>query len=142
MHPIGGQAAGANAVQSNRVEWHKDGYRVSTDPAVLDRESIWSFLRSSYWAAGVPRAAIDHARFAWLGDVFVLEPHRGRGLGVWLVECVLDHPDLAGARVVLGTADAHGLYKRFGFRAVNAERMMERRGDRERTAAPERSASV
>jgi GNAT superfamily N-acetyltransferase len=151
------------------MEWHRYGYSVSTDPTLLDREAIWSYLRTSYWATGVPRAAIersfenslvfglydprgdqagfaravtDHARFAWLGDVFVLEPHRGRGLGVWLVECALGHPDLADARIVLGTADAHGLYERFGFRAVDATRMMERRGDRTRAAAPARSASV
>jgi predicted N-acetyltransferase YhbS len=59
--------------------------------------------------------------------VFVLEAHRERGLGVWLVQTVLDHPDLAGVRIVLGTADAHGLYERFGFRPVDGGRMMERR---------------
>jgi GNAT superfamily N-acetyltransferase len=136
------------------MEWRQDGYRISTDRALLDLDAIWEFLRTSYWAAGVPRGAIersisnslpfglydwegrqagfaravtDQARFAWLGDVFVLEPHRKRGLGVWLVRTVLDHPDLGGVRVVLATADAHGLYERFGFRAANAERMMERR---------------
>jgi GNAT superfamily N-acetyltransferase len=151
------------------MEWHQDGYRISTERALLDREAIFKFLHTSYWAAGVPRAAIersfenslvfglydprgqqagfaravtDRARFAWLGDVFVLEPHRGRGLGVWLVACALSHPDLSGARVVLGTADAHGLYERFGFRAVDATRMMERRGALGREGMRERSASV
>lgn len=138
------------------VEWRRDDYLISTDPKLLDREAIWSFLRTSYWAKGVPREAIersfdhslvfglyldrdgrqqagfaravtDRARFAWLGDVFVLEGHRGSGLGVWLIESMLSHPDLAGTRIVLGTADAHGLYERFGFRAVDASRMMERR---------------
>jgi GNAT superfamily N-acetyltransferase len=68
----------------------------------------------------------DRARFAWLADVFVLAEHRGRGLGVWLVQTMLAHPDLRGLRVMLGTADAHGLYVRFGFRAVDPERIMER----------------
>lgn len=68
----------------------------------------------------------DRSRFGWLADVFVLEPHRGRGLGVWLVETVLEHPELRGIRMVLGTADAHGLYERFGFRPVDQARMMER----------------
>jgi GNAT superfamily N-acetyltransferase len=151
------------------MEWHRDGYCVSTDPARLDREAIWAFLQTSYWAAGVPREAIersfenslvfglydprgeqagfaravtDRARFAWLGDVFVLEPHRGTGLGVWLVECILSHPDLAGTRIVLGTADAHGLYERFGFRNVDAARMMERGGRHHRPAAADRSTSA
>ena len=46
--------------------------------------------------AGFARAVTDRARFAWLSDVFVLEPHRGRGLGVWLVQTVMSHPELAG----------------------------------------------
>ena len=136
------------------MDWHRNGYLISNETALLDLDVIWDFLRTSYWAAGVPRAVIersirnslafglydpqrrqigfaravtDRARFAWLGDVFVLEPHRGKGLGVWLVQCVLEHPELAGLRLVLGTSDAHGLYERFGFRAVDATRMMERR---------------
>lgn len=151
------------------MEWHRDGYRISTDPGLLDLEGIWAFLRTSYWAAGVPRQAIersienslvfglydprdaqagfaravtDRARFAWLGDVFVLEQHRGRGLGVWLVQSALTHPDLVSARVVLGTADAHRLYERFGFRAVDPTRMMERRGDASRASASGQAAHV
>lgn len=151
------------------MEWHRDRYRISTDPALLDLEAIWGFLRTSYWATGVPRPAIersienslvfglydpqgaqagfaravtDRARFAWLGDVFVLEQHRGRGLGVWLVQTALEHPDLARARVVLGTADAHRLYERFGFRAVDSNRMMERRGDPGRAGASVKAVHV
>lgn len=131
-----------------------DGYTISTDPDRVDRRAVWEFLRTSYWArgiefesvsqgidnslvfgladaggaqAGFARAVTDRARFAWLSDVFVLEPHRGRGLGVWLVETVMNHPELAGLRVMLGTADAHGLYSRFGFVPANPERIMERR---------------
>jgi predicted N-acetyltransferase YhbS len=68
----------------------------------------------------------DRARFAWLADVFVLAEHRGSGLGVWLVQTMLDHPDLRGLRILLATADAHGLYERFGFSAADGERIMER----------------
>ena len=133
-----------------------DGYLISTDRDRLDRESIWRFLRTTYWApdvarevversidnslvfglfspqgdqAGFARVVTDRARFAWLADVFVLEAHRGKGLGVWLVETAFAHPDLADLRFVLATADAHGLYERFGFRPVDAERMMERRAE-------------
>lgn len=130
-----------------------DGYVISTDPARLDREAIWSFLRTSYWSPGIERDVVergiehslvfglyaadgaqagfarvvtDHARFAWLADVFVLEEHRGRGLGVWLVDTVVAHPQLAGLRIVLATADAHGLYERFGFVPVAPGRWLER----------------
>lgn len=120
-----------------------DGYEVSTDPARLDVDVIHGFLREAYWSPGVPREIVersiahslafglyaaggaqvgfarvvsDRATFAYLADVFVLESHRGRGLAVWLVECVLAHPDLQGLRRFhLGTADAHALYARFGF---------------------------
>ncbi|MGH8228654.1 MAG: GNAT family N-acetyltransferase [Steroidobacteraceae bacterium] len=70
----------------------------------------------------------DFSRFALLNDVFVLEQYRGRGLGVWLVETVLEHPDLQTiVRWQLGTDDAHGLYARFGFRPIERpDRFMHR----------------
>lgn len=137
------------------MDLHRDGYCISTDTARLDRELIWRFLRTTYWSPGVERDVVeraidnslafglfapdgeqagfgrvvtDWARFAWLADVFVLEAHRGRGLGVWLVDGIVNDPQLSGLRLVLATADAHGLYARFGFGLVDAERMMERRG--------------
>jgi GNAT superfamily N-acetyltransferase len=137
------------------MELRRDGYLISTDPARLDREAIWRFLRTTYWSpdiardvvergidnslvfglfcpageqAGFARVVTDRARFAWLADVFVLDAHRGKGLGVWLVETIVGDPELAGLRFVLATADAHGLYERFGFGPVDAARLMERRG--------------
>lgn len=133
----------------------RDGFVISTDPDRLDRQAIHAFLRTSYWAQGVDLATVnraidnslpfglyaasgaqagfarvvtDRARFAWLADVFVLPEHRGRGLGVWLVQTILSQPDVSGLRMVLGTADAHGLYARFGFAPVDSSRMMERPG--------------
>jgi GNAT superfamily N-acetyltransferase len=119
---------------------------VSTDRDRLDRELVHRFLsRESYWALGVARETVDRAierslafglyvdgeqvgfaravtdaaTFAWIADVFVLRSHRGRGLGRRLVEAVLAHPDVSGARhVLLGTADAHGLYESYGFRPL------------------------
>ncbi|HEU4656818.1 MAG TPA: GNAT family N-acetyltransferase [Capillimicrobium sp.] len=130
------------------------GYEISTDPARLDLDVIHGFLRTAYWSPGVAREVVersiansipfglyapdgaqagfarvvtDRAVFAYLGDVFVLPEHRGRGLGVWLVETVLAHPDLQGLRRFhLATADAHGLYARFGFRPADPARMMDR----------------
>ena len=61
----------------------------------------------------------DHATYAYLADVFVLESHRGHGLSKWLLECVLAHPDLQGLRRWhLATRDAHGLYARYGFQPL------------------------
>ncbi|MFL5782160.1 MAG: GNAT family N-acetyltransferase [Thermoleophilaceae bacterium] len=130
------------------------GYEISTDRSRLDRRAIHAFLTEAYWSPGVPfdvvdrsierslclglyapggeqagfaRVVTDAASFAYLGDVYVLEEHRGRGLGKWLVETALDHPDLAGVRrLVLATADAHSLYARFGFQPADSGRVMER----------------
>jgi GNAT superfamily N-acetyltransferase len=131
----------------------EDGYAISTDPDRVDRDAVWQFLRTSYWSPGVAREVVsraidnslvfgllapgraqagfarlvtDSARFAWLADVFVLDEHRGKGLGVWLVETAISHPAVRDVRILLGTADAHGLYERFGFVAVDNARMMER----------------
>ena len=122
---------------------HPDGYALSDDPARLDFGAVHAALAASYWSPGVERALVeraaagsvpfglyapageqvgyarvvtDRATFAWLADVYVLNAHRGRWLGVWLVGGVLAHPDLQGLRRwMLGTRDAHGLYARFGF---------------------------
>jgi GNAT superfamily N-acetyltransferase len=131
----------------------EDGYVVSTDPAGLDMDAIHAFLRTSYWSPNVPREVVeravrhsipfglharggalagfarvvsDRATFAYLADVFILPEHRGRGLGVWLVGQVLAHPELQGLRRwALATADAHELYRRFGFEEPSApERLM------------------
>jgi GNAT superfamily N-acetyltransferase len=137
------------------MDWQRDGHLISTDPHRLDIDTIWQFLRTSYWASGVARETVtrsienslpfglyspdgqqagfarvvtDMTRFAWLGDVFVLDAYRGRGLGVWLVQTVVSHPELERVRFVLGTADAHGLYERFGFRRAQPGAMMERPG--------------
>jgi GNAT superfamily N-acetyltransferase len=76
---------------------------------------------------GLARVITDSATYAYLCDVYVLEDHRGKGLGKWLVECVMAHPVLQGLRrFSLATRDAHGLYRQFGFRELSQpESMME-----------------
>jgi hypothetical protein len=92
-------------------EWRRGEYSISTDKGRLDVAMIHGFLTMSYWAAGVPmevvkrsiehsltfgvfkedqqigfaRIITDYATFAYLGDVFILEPFRGRGLCKWLI---------------------------------------------------------
>ncbi len=138
-------------------EWRRGEFVVSTDPSRLDLPAIQRWLsEESYWARGIPldvvrrgiehslsfglyddggkrlagfvRIISDYATFAYVCDVFVLDEYRGRGLGVWLMECVAAHPRLRGLRRwSLGTRDAHGLYEKTGFTLLAApERWMEK----------------
>ena len=77
---------------------------------------------------GLSRVVTDYTTYAYLCDVYVLEAHRGKGLGHWMVECVMTHPELQNLRrFTLATRDAHGIYATFGFTPLKApERMMER----------------
>ena len=76
---------------------------------------------------GFARAVTDRSTFAYLADVFVLEAHRGSGLGTWFMSVVFAHPDLQGLRrFQLATRDAHGLYRKFGFETPqHPDRLME-----------------
>jgi len=131
-----------------------EGFSISTDRERQDVDAIHAFLSRSYWAEGIPRETVarsiegslcfglfdpdgaqvgfarlitDRATFAYLCDVYVLEAHRGRGLGRWLIDRVAAHPDLSGLRrIVLVTRDAHALYAPVGFTPLKApERFME-----------------
>lgn len=75
---------------------------------------------------GFARIVTDYSTFAWLCDLFILAPHRGKGLGKWLVRMVVEYPDLKEVkRMLLGTRDAHGLYRLYGFEDSKAGRWME-----------------
>src|SRR6202051_4811722 len=114
------QAANPAAV----VEQRRGEFLVSTDPARLDLDVIHGFLTNCYWAKGIPREVVarslehslcfgvydssaqvgfarvisDFATIAYVGDVFVLDTHRGRGLGKWLLESIMKHHPLQGLR--------------------------------------------
>ncbi len=136
----------------------KDGYLISTDKSSLDVDAIHLFLSErAYWSlgrsretvitsienslcfgvytedgslAGFARAVTDYATFAWLCDVFILEPYRGLGLGKWLVQTIVDCPQLQDVRrLVLVSRDALGLYETYGgfTPLAEPERWMERR---------------
>jgi GNAT superfamily N-acetyltransferase len=132
----------------------REDFIISDDPARLDVAAIHAYLVRSYWAKGIPRDIVersirgslcfglyddstgeqigfarvitDRAAFAYVCDVYVLEAYRGRGLGAWLMDCMLDHPDLQGLRRwLLTTQDAHAFYEEVGFiRAPFPERFM------------------
>ena len=120
-------------------------FLISTDRSKLDIDVIHRFLARSYWAEGIPRETVmrsienslcfgvydnarqigfarvisDFATYAYVADVFILEPYRERGLGKELMASIMAHPDLQGLRRwSLGTRDAQGLYVQFGFKPV------------------------
>jgi GNAT superfamily N-acetyltransferase len=132
------------------------GYELDDDRSRIDLDMVHAYIGGqSYWAKGRSRATMEQAidgaarvigvyapdgaqvgfarvisdstTYAYLADVFVLEPHRRRGLATWLVETILAHPDLRTLRRwVLFTADADELYRRVGFGpAQTPERYME-----------------
>ena len=136
------------------MESRRGEFVISTDRARLDLDVIHGFLTNCYWAKGIPREVVersiehslcfgiydgsgeqigfarvisDLATVAYLGDVFVLESHRGRGLSKWMMGCILQHSSLQGLRRwILLTRDAHGLYAKSGFTPLKApDRYME-----------------
>ena len=135
------------------LEYSRGEFVVSTDPARLELDTLHNFLTRCYWAEGIPREVVarslenslcfgvfrgphqigfarvvsDYATYAYLGDVFILDAYRGRGLAKFLMQCIRQHPQLQGLRRwTLATRDAHGLYTQFGFRPlIRPERFME-----------------
>jgi GNAT superfamily N-acetyltransferase len=132
-----------------------DGYELDDDASRVDRDTVWEFLSTrAYWnrgrtraefeaqlasawrvvgvyaaatgrQVGFARAVSDGVAFAYLADVFVLPEARGAGLGKELVATMIDRGPGAGFRWTLHTADAHELYRKFGFAEPDA-RSMER----------------
>jgi GNAT superfamily N-acetyltransferase len=132
----------------------KKGYQISTTKSLLNFDVIYQYLNEdSYWANGMPfeklkmaiensicfgiyhqnrqagfaRVVTDKATFAYICDVFVLPDFRGQGLSKWLIQTIVEYPELKGLRRwSLATADAHGLYSQFGFKPINRpDRWME-----------------
>ncbi len=137
--------------------WERSDYTISTDRDRLNVAFIHDFISNkSYWGqgrtleviqraidnslnfgvfkgerqVGFARVVTDYATFAWLADVFIIDEHRGHGLGVWLIDVITSHPDLQNfRRWILATRDAHELYRRFGFNALDdPARWMEKCG--------------
>lgn len=137
------------------MEWFKGDLHISTDKTMMDLGFIHAYLSAhSYWAVGIPvstiqrsidgslafgvfagakqigfaRVITDGATFAYLADVFIDEAWRGKGLSKWLMEVIMEHPDLQLLRRwMLATRDAHGLYRQFGFKELlSPDRWMEK----------------
>ncbi len=138
---------------------------ISNDKAALDVPMIHQFLsRESSWALGMPLALLeraiahslcfgayldgrqiafarvitDCATFANLVDVFVLPQFRGLGYSKQLVAAIMAHRDLQGLRrFTLATADAHGLYARYGFTSPSRPQTLMERYVPDRYALPQ-----
>lgn len=150
-------------MQDEPIEFHAGEFTISTDRARLDVDAALALLHRTDWAAQMPRAVLaravansvcfgvyrgrelvglarvvsDLSTYAYLTDVVIGEGHRGRGLGRWLVECILAHPDFQNLRrIALLTSDAQDLYARFGFGPPRAVTYMERGSIRPATDPP------
>ncbi|GIP38071.1 N-acetyltransferase [Paenibacillus sp. J31TS4] len=128
------------------MEWTRGSLLISDDQARLQLDKIHEMLSRTYWASERPRektaraiegslclglyegdrqlgflrVVTDYACFAWVCDVVIDENERGRGLGKWLMDCLVTHPALAGCSMSLRTKDAHGLYRQYGFELAEA----------------------
>src|SRR5215204_6551420 len=135
------------------LEVHRGPFTISTDPARLDIDTNCDFITRAYWAntrprertelaiknslvfgiynnnkqIGLARVVTDYSIFAYLCDVFIHEEYRAHGLGKWLIQTIMEHPDLRDVRRwLLVTSDAHGLYKQYGFTSIEEpERWMQ-----------------
>lgn|SRR5690606_16498949 len=152
----GGARSPKGSIVASESEWTRGPYTVTCDRRKVNVPLVAGFLATSYWAAGISaetvarsienslcfallhedeqigfaRVITDYATIAYVGDVFVLDEYRDRGLGKWLVECVTSHPDLQGLRRwVLATRDAHELYRRFGFTPLKRPEVFMERHD-------------
>ena len=136
------------------IETQRDQFTISTDPARLNIDAICDFLKRAYWAntrprerteqaisnslvfglydgtkqIGLARVVSDYSVFAYLCDVFIHEDYRTHGLGKWLIQTVMAHPDLREVRRwLLATNDAHGLYQQFGFKGIEDPKLWMQR---------------
>ncbi|MBS1628213.1 MAG: GNAT family N-acetyltransferase [Bacteroidetes bacterium] len=126
-----------------------NGYVITTNKNKIDITVVHYYLSTqSYWAKNIPlhvvqrsiensycftllykqeqvgfaRLITDYATFAYLADVFIIETHRGKGLSKWLLQFIHNNPEVQGLRRwLLGTKDAHELYKQFGWESFGEE---------------------
>ena len=136
------------------MKWTKGEFWITDDNSAADIDYITESLSATYWAAGRSREIVkksvcnsvmlsmfekdksigfarlvtDYATFVWLCD-FVVDPaYRGRALGKWLMECILEHPVTHVRINLLATKDAHGLYEKYGYKPKECMILLDHRG--------------
>jgi len=123
------------------MRWEFTGYELTDETTRLDLDAVTALLQSTYWAADRPRSVMerslqnslcfglfheavqvgfarvvsDFATVGYLCDVVIADGHRGKGVGKWMLNCILEHPQLKGCRIDLFTKDAQEFYRAFGF---------------------------
>jgi GNAT superfamily N-acetyltransferase len=123
------------------MEWIKDDFLITDDPCKVDLDITYKLLKETYWGhrrprdvvsgmikyslcfsllhdnkqIGFARAVSDYTVFSWIADVVIHPEHRGKGLGKWMLSCIIEHPKIRMTQMVLQTGDAHLLYKKYGF---------------------------
>jgi len=134
------------------VEWRENGFTLSDERPRVDIDTVAHLLADTHWGYRRPRAVVerlvenslcfslfrgteqvgfarvvtDHTVFSWLSDLVIAPELRGRGLGRWLLQCILNHPSISGTQFVLQTRDAHRLYENLGFQ--RSDKLMTRPG--------------
>jgi ribosomal protein S18 acetylase RimI-like enzyme len=134
------------------MDWRHGEYTLTDDRERADVAAIHALLQPTYWAAdrsrerialsvansicfsllhggmqvGVARVLTDVGASSYVCDVVIAPAHRGRGLGRWLMACLLDHPAVRDTRVILITKDAQDFYRELGFSTHPYECMIKR----------------
>lgn len=124
------------------MEWIKGDFIISDDIELIHIDRVMQLLSSTYWASdrsketiekslnnsltfglyhlreqiGFARVVTDKAVFSWILDVVVSEDYRGNGLGKWLIDCILEYPEIENTAFALATSDAQDFYKKFNFK--------------------------
>jgi GNAT superfamily N-acetyltransferase len=132
------------------MEWHRDEFTITDDGSKAQTGAVADLLAKTYWGQKRPRQVVeklipnsfcfsllrnskqigfarvvtDFTVFSWLSDLVVNDHYRGKGLGRWFLDCILNHPEIAGTQFVLQTTHGHALYEKFGFQ--RSEKLMTR----------------
>lgn len=146
------------------MEWAQDTFTISDQRDKVDLDIVAGLLHETYWGKARPRNVVekliksslcfslysstkqigfarvvtDYTVFSWLSDLVIAPDFRGRGLGQWLSECIISHPDLEKTQFVLQTTTAHAFYKRLGF--GSNDKLMTRRLTQQSHAAVARAS--
>jgi GNAT superfamily N-acetyltransferase len=106
--------------------WVPGRSRETIERLIRGSTVVWGAYAPDDSLAGFARVMSDGSNMAWLGDVFVLDRHRGLGLGAALTDAAVNDPRYAACLWYLNTRDAHALYERFGFAPADPGRTMTR----------------
>ena len=123
------------------MRWQRDDLVLTDEPTPTIVKDTHAMLQTTYWShkrsldvvekaianslcfvllrddkqVGFARLITDYATTSWLADVILADELQGCGVGTWMMQCVIQHPDVAETQFVLQTGSAHTFYERLGF---------------------------